>query len=123
VFDTGPGGFDVVLAPVVPVTAPLHSGIPAAERTLLLDGRSVPASLVGDWSRLATIGRNPATAVPLALGRHSRMPVGAQLVGPYLGDRTTLAVAELAQQAGLLLAERPDPLLAERPEPLLAERP
>ena len=45
--------------------------------------------------------------MPVGLGRRSGLPVGAQLIGPYLGDRTTLAVAALAERAGLLLTERP----------------
>ncbi len=43
------------------------------------------------WIALATLTHLPATVVPV--GRTaSGLPVGIQIVGPYLEDRTTLAV-------------------------------
>ena len=44
------------------------------------------------WMGLATLAHLPATVVPV--GRTaSGLPVGIQIVGAYLEDRTTLAVA------------------------------
>ena len=103
VFDT----VDVVLAPTVPTVAPLHSDVPPAERTLLIDGRPEPASTVGAWSRLANLGRGPSTVVPLGPGRASGLPVGAQLIGPYLEDLTPLTVALLAEREGILTRTPP----------------
>ena len=61
-----------------------------------------------DWSRLSSLGRLPATVVPLGPGAVSGLPVGAQLLDPYLEDRTPLRVAALAEEAGLL-GFRPPP--------------
>jgi amidase len=45
------------------------------------------------WVGLPTVAYLPATAVPV--GRTAAgLPVGIQIVGPYLEDRTTLAVAQ-----------------------------
>jgi amidase len=49
------------------------------------------------WVGLATIAYLPATVIPV--GRTSQgLPVGIQIVGPYLEDRTTLAVARWVEE-------------------------
>jgi amidase len=98
---------DVVLAPTVPTVAPHHSAVPPGERTMIVDGQRVPASVAGAWSRLANLGRGPSTVVPLGAGRGTGMPVGAQLIGPYLEDLTPLRFAELAEREGLLVRRTP----------------
>jgi amidase len=93
----------VVLCPAVPCAAPPHSDVPNAVRALRIDGVTYPAAdTVGAWSRLSSLGRGPATVIPLGAGETSGLPVGAQLLGRYLDDRTPLAVAALAQEAGLI---------------------
>ena len=47
----------------------------------------------GDKSRQAT----PATAIPLGLTSEG-LPVGVQVVGPWLEDRTPLKLAELIER-------------------------
>jgi amidase len=94
---------DVVLCPAVPCAAPALSDVPASRRTLDLDGRVLPAAdTVWAWSRLSSIGMGPATVVPLGPGARSGLPIGAQLLGRYLHDRTPLRVATLLEDAGLL---------------------
>ena len=78
-----------------------------APETVEVAGRAVPIDTVCDWARLSSLGRLPATVVPLGPGEVSGLPVGAQLLGPYLEDRTPLAVARLAEQAGLVGFRRP----------------
>jgi amidase len=94
---------DVVLCPAVPCAAPPLSDVPVSRRTLDLDGRALPAADTGwAWSRLTSIGMGPATVVPLGAGARSGLPVGAQLLGRYLDDRTPLRVATMLEEAGLL---------------------
>ena len=52
------------------------------------------------WAGLVGNVRLPSTAVPAGLGRNG-MPVGAQIVGAPYADNTTLAVAELLDEAGI----------------------
>ncbi|WP_369137272.1 amidase family protein [Modestobacter versicolor] len=100
-------GVDVVLCPAVsrPALTPGPDGRTPA--TVEVDGVAEPVDTLSDWSRLSSLGRLPATVVPLGPGTRSGLPVGAQLLGPYLEDRTPLRVAELAEQAGLLGFRRP----------------
>jgi amidase len=84
---------DALLMPVVMVPPIAHDHLePMADRRLVLvDGTRSYFDLFG-WVGLATVAYLPATAVPI--GRTaSGLPVGIQVVGPHLEDRTTLAVA------------------------------
>jgi Asp-tRNA(Asn)/Glu-tRNA(Gln) amidotransferase A subunit family amidase len=57
------------------------------------------------WNTVVGMARLPSTALPA--GRTARgLPVALQLVGPFLGDLTTLRFAELAAEA-LGVPERP----------------
>jgi amidase len=86
--------FDVVLAPTFGMVAFEHqTGEPAA-RTLSIDGRATPYFDQLAWPGVATLANLPATAVPIGLNP-AGLPIGAQIIGPYLEDRTTLAFARL----------------------------
>ena len=50
------------------------------------------------WPGLITVANLPATAIPS--GRFIEgMPMGLQVVGPFLEDRTPLRFAQLVEQA------------------------
>lgn len=89
--------FDVVIAPAFGTAAFEHLAAPDWERTSLdIDG--VPA-LYRDqlaWSGLATVAGLPATVVPVDKSA-TGLPLGAQIIGPLLEDRTTIAVARLLE--------------------------
>lgn len=90
--------FDVVLAPAVPGASPPHDERPAAERMLTVAGAEHPAfDVVSAWSRLVNLAMLPSTVIPMGPGAASGMPLGAQLIGPYLEDRTPLRMAELLE--------------------------
>jgi amidase len=81
----------------------MHSEVPVDGRRLLVDGRDEPADrTVSAWSRLTNLTRGPATVVPAGLAHGGVLPVGAQLLGAAFDDRTTVAVARLAQDAGAI---------------------
>ncbi|KRR21064.1 hypothetical protein [Bradyrhizobium retamae] len=64
------------------------------KRSLVVDGAPVPYMDNLAWPGLVTVANLPATAIPtrrLVGG----LPAGAQIAGPYLGDRTTLKFAQL----------------------------
>lgn len=83
---------DLLLAPVMPTVAFPHDHSEIAARTIAVNGEPFPYLEQIFWAGLATVARLPATAVPVGRGR-SGLPVGAQLVGPFLEDRTPLACA------------------------------
>ena len=71
-----------------------RSFIPIEFRRLKIDGKSfsyLDAQIV--WPGLAAIAGLPATVAPIDLSDFG-LPIGAQIIGPYLEDRTTIAFAE-----------------------------
>ena len=92
--------FDIVLMPVFGSTAFAHIDEPDFERRVLrIDGVDTPYSAQGAWSALASFAGLPATVVPAGRGADD-LPIGVQIVGPYLHDRTTLEVAAWLEGAG-----------------------
>src|SRR4029450_7628737 len=83
---------DALLMPVAMVPAIPHDhSEPFPERVIEVNGAIRPYTDLMAWGALATLPHRPATVVPV--GRTaSGLPVGIQIVGPYLEDRTTLAV-------------------------------
>jgi len=93
--------FDVLLMPVTPVVAiPHDSETPIPLRTIEIDGVVHPYESLFGWIAPATMAYLPATVAPV--GRTpAGLPVGVQIVGPYLEDRTTIHFAsELAELVG-----------------------
>ena len=84
---------DALLMPVAVAPAIPHDhSEPLAGRTIESNGARRPYLDMFGWVALATVTYLPATVVPVGL-TDARLPVGVQIVGPYLEDRTTLAVA------------------------------
>ncbi|KGE03946.1 amidase [Pseudohaliea rubra] len=90
--------FDVLLCPCAHVPAfPHDHSEPMQARTLEVDGQARPYTEILRWAGLTLNAYLPATAVPLGI-TDDGLPVGCQIAGPYLGDRTALAVAALLEQ-------------------------
>jgi amidase len=89
---------DALLMPVAMVPAIPHDhSEPFPERVIQVNGASRPYTDLMAWMALATLTHLPATVVPVGLTA-SGLPVGMQIVGPYLEDRTTLAVGRLVEE-------------------------
>jgi amidase len=86
--------FDVVLAPTFGVAAFEHQSGPFTERTLVIDGQTTAYRDQVAWPGIATLANLPATALPIGSTK-AGLPIGAQVIGPYLEDRTCLAFARL----------------------------
>ncbi len=86
--------FDVLLCPVMSVPAIAHDhSEPVGQRTLVVNGvkRSYWTALI-PWATLIGTAYLPSTAAPIGTTA-AGLPVGVQIVGPYLGDRTTIDFA------------------------------
>ena len=88
---------DVVLAPVFGTAAYPHDDRPSDQRTLILDGQPTPYFAQLAWPGLASLANLPATAAPIGQTK-AGLPIGLQVIGPYLEDRTTLAFAEFVER-------------------------
>src|SRR5579862_2336266 len=95
------GNYGVVLTPVTPTAAiPHDQSLPIDRRTLTVNGRPRPYLDVVGWAGVVGMAWLPATVAPA--GRTpAGLPVGVQIVGPYLEDRTCIDFARrLADVAG-----------------------
>jgi len=87
--------YDALLAPVMPIPAFAHLDRDvedAASATLDVDGAALPYWDATRWCAGFGALQLPAASVPAGRTRHG-LPVGVQVVGPYLEDRTVIAVA------------------------------
>jgi amidase len=89
--------FDVLLAPTAFIAAFEHvDGGNLYTRTLEVDGSTRPYADLIAWTTQFGYVYLPATVVPA--GRTpSGLPVGLQIVGPFMGDRTTLEFGRLVE--------------------------
>ncbi|MCA8899630.1 MAG: amidase [Hyphomonas sp.] len=94
---------DVLISPIFSTPAfPYQSEPDWAKRMLLIDNEPYPYGGQLAWAAIATYAGLPATAVPVGKSRNG-LPIGVQIIaGPY-GDRRSLAVASLLEEAGLTL--------------------
>jgi amidase len=89
---------DALLMPVAVVPAIPHDhSEPFIDRRIAHVGGSRSYLDLFGWVGLATVAYLPATVVPVGRTAHG-LPVGLQIVGPYLEDRTTLAVARCIEE-------------------------
>jgi amidase len=90
--------WDVVLCPPMSTPAFPHDHAPYREgRRIEIDGLPYPYEDQVVWPSVATLPGLPATVVPID-PLDSALPIGVQIIGPYLEDRTTLAFAALIER-------------------------
>ncbi len=90
---------DVVVAPVMSTPAFAHDqSMPMFTRQLDIDGKAHSYFDQLVWAEMATSPGLPATAAPIGLSDEG-LPIGMQIIGPYLEDRTTIAFAGFLEQA------------------------
>jgi amidase len=86
---------DVFLMPTAFTTAFPHDPTPVDQRKIPMpEGGSQPFWSLLSYITLATLTGCPATTAPAGLSK-SGLPVGLQIVGPYLEDATPIAFAGL----------------------------
>jgi amidase len=101
--------WDVVLCPHAPVSALRHDHDPnIMARTLDVNGEALPYLNFLHWAALAAGGNLPAAVAPAGLTTEG-MPRGVQIIGPFMEDRTPIAVSAMLErlQGGF----RPPPLV------------
>lgn len=90
--------FDVVLCPTMPTPALAHDHLPDQEaRRISFDGVEMSYEDQDPWLSIASLSGLPSTVAPIARSS-SGLPIGVQIIGPYLGDRTAIAFADLVER-------------------------
>jgi amidase len=89
--------FDALLCPVMLTPAFVQDQSEFTSRRLRVNGEDRPYLENIQWPAVITMALLPSTVIPV--GRTAAgLPVGVQIVGPYLEDRTTLAFARAAER-------------------------
>jgi amidase len=94
--------YDVMLCPAMSLPAIAHDhSEPKERRTLIVNGAKRPyLDMVIPWAVLIGTAYLPSTSAPVG-NTADGLPVGVQVVGPYLEDRTTIDFArKLAEVVG-----------------------
>ncbi len=90
--------WDVVLCPPMPTVAFTHDHAEVSARRLDVDGQAQPYTNHIIWAGLATAAGLPATVAPIER-TPTGLPIGVQIIGPYLEDPTPIRFAQLLEQA------------------------
>ena len=80
----------------MPTVAFPHDPSPQLDRQLDIDGVKVPYNDQNIWAGIANLIGLPATTMPIGTSPEG-LPVGVQIIGGYLEDRSTIAFAELIE--------------------------
>ena len=94
--------YDVLLCPAVRIAAFPHDhsmdfGSLQRVSTKSGDQEATHADVITPWAALANLPYLPATVAPIGLTSDG-LPVGVQIIGPYMEDRTTIHFAELIEE-------------------------
>ena len=90
--------FDAVICPIMPTPAYPHDHSPdQGTRVIMIDNTPHPYSDQLTWPGVATLPGLPATSIPVGFSTNN-LPIGVQIIGPWLEDRTPLKLAELIER-------------------------
>eukprot|EP00750_Incisomonas_marina_P025700 INCI5630.2.p1 GENE.INCI5630.2~~INCI5630.2.p1 ORF type:complete len:295 (-),score=58.42 INCI5630.2:432-1316(-) len=106
------GGFDVLFMPVCCFLPLKHDhSEPAAARSVEMDNPPLNAESLEDdedaprgyfdslmWQSLPHLADLPVTVVPIGLCERTGLPIGVQIVAPFLHDMTAIQVGRLVEQ-------------------------
>ena len=76
---------------------PHDHSTPISGREIEIDGKEYSYFDQLVWPGIATTPGLPATAAPIEISE-TGLPIGVQIVGPYLEDRTPIVFAELIER-------------------------
>ena len=92
------GQFDAVIAPVTQTPAFPHDHEPdQGKRRIVVNGAPADFFTQSLWPGFVTLPGLPATALPIGRSPEG-LPIGAQIIGPWLEDRTPLRLAGLIER-------------------------
>jgi amidase len=86
--------YDALLCPATCVAAFPHDHTAWFKRTLTVNGSRVPYTNMMGWAGLTNVVYLPSTIAPVGFTAQ-RLPVGIQIVAPYLEDQTAIHIAQL----------------------------
>ena len=90
--------YDLLITPVAASAAFPHDQVgDRADRTIPINNGNEPTVDQLFWAGLPGVVYLPATAAPAGLTR-SGLPVGVQIIGPYLNDLKTIEFAKLIER-------------------------
>ncbi len=89
---------DVLLCPVARIAAHDHDHTKIGYRTIQFDNETLNYwDVVGPWNSLSLVSYLPSTVAPIGF-TPSGLPVGVQIIGPYLEDYTSIQFARLLER-------------------------
>lgn len=88
---------DIVLCPPMPTAAFRHDHSPFFGRRLDIDGNQIRYLDQMAWAGIASLNGLPATTMPIGKTEEG-LPIGVQIIGGYLEDRTPITFAGLVER-------------------------
>ena len=96
----------MILQPVLPTAAFKHDHRPFSERSIDVDGKTIPYFDQIFWAGISGVACLPSTVIPTGLNDQG-LPIGIQIVGPEYGDLITIGVARLLESEGFAFTPPP----------------
>ncbi|PAY05345.1 amidase [Bradyrhizobium sp. UFLA03-84] len=90
--------FDLVLCPTMPTPAFAHDHLPdPSGRRIQVDGTEIHYEDQDPWLTIASLSGLPSTVAPIGYSA-SGLPIGVQIIGPQMEDKTSIAFAGLIER-------------------------